>query len=289
MNKTIILICFLIYCMAVGIIGYLIYKGSKSSKEFVDHNEFLICSFNAQDLEQIDCRFKESDIMEMKDIKTISDPAKLTNNELAYFLFISWFIFTEVIQNDQSRNAMVDVVSSMIDSSDRYLPYGIDNSFLNERFKNKYLSAKYLNVKNVLEKKFKVAFNKEKTVKYIKAFLNNQMKNEEFKDFISKDKNRINIYENIFNVISSDEKEKILYYLIVLNPLLNRLPLLQKDEGLLKVATDELINSFKNSQRIKFFNDLHSEKSMEKQTKMIQDISRIFVKFLYYVIIPSYI
>ncbi|KAF9760794.1 hypothetical protein NGRA_3021 [Nosema granulosis] len=292
MENAKIIMFFILFIIAVSIFPYLIYINSESYKQFneiFEGKENVLCAFNTKNLKQIKCRFKETEIMKMRDTREILYiPGNITDYEQAYSIFVSGLIFTEGIHNSKFRNAMVDVISSMIDSSDHYLPFAIKYTFLNENYKDKYVIDKYLSSKNKIENEYKNDFNEEDCLYNIVVnYLYKISCDEEYQTIFSKNIRWILIDDITLSKMPSFERNKIYTTFSKTGPFFYSLSLLDKEKRLLKVATDELIKSFKNPERVEFIEGLHSKKSIHKQIMMIQDICEVCVKLIYYVIIPE--
>ncbi|KAF9763462.1 hypothetical protein NGRA_1255 [Nosema granulosis] len=284
MKKIVIFISSIAFCAFVGGIYYRFFFNDKSP-DVSNENENYIIALDLKDMKQIKSRFKESDIMNIRDIKTIVNyPESMSTTELAHACFMAGVIGTEFIHNESYRFSMIEVLLSMLESNYHYLPFGINDDFLNSEFKDEYEYEKYNNFKiKYLERPLKW-FEKDEIIKKIIEKINGIDIKE--KELISKDKDWLIVYEPLFKEACDRKDLELIEISTQVIKRLIAIDLIEKEKELLKKPTEELIKSFKNSKSIKFEGDNPSEKSILKQQKILEELNEIAVKLAYYVIIP---
>ncbi|KAF9761237.1 hypothetical protein NGRA_2768 [Nosema granulosis] len=129
-----ILICIFVLCIIVGIFILVFYIESFS--KIFENDDTNACALNLKDVKQITCRFKEYDIMEIRDIKDIqSNPESVTPIEIIYIIFATGFIVTEVLHNEEYRKKIFKIIAIINDTKkDGYLTRLIKYFFANFSF-----------------------------------------------------------------------------------------------------------------------------------------------------------
>ncbi|KAF9758213.1 hypothetical protein NGRA_3236 [Nosema granulosis] len=285
MKKIVIFISSIAFCAFVGGIYYRFFFNDKSP-DVSNENENYIIALDLKDMKQIKSRFKESDIMNIRDIKTIVNyPESMSTTELAHCFFMAGVIGTEFINNESYRFSMIEVLLSMLESNYHYLPFGINDDFLNGKFKDEYNCRQYNNFKLHFTNTILKNSCKNEILEVIMKDINDII-NKNKRELIKKDTNNLFVYENLCKKVLDHkgpkwikEGRKIIKHLIPIN-------LMEKDKEMLKKPTEELKNSFKGSERVIFEGEKLSEKSMLKQEKILEELNEIAIKVGYYVIIP---
>ncbi|KAF9763492.1 Zonadhesin, partial [Nosema granulosis] len=244
-----------------------------------------------KDLQNTKYKFNKEDLLNFRNVTEIlKERNGVTTKEQFHMFFSIVFMITELINNENYNKAMIDVLISMLDSSDEYIKQAKEVSS-NMENKFEYDSQQYLSVKENNGEKIKNYLSKENFLAKMMNFFDKSKNVNELNGLFSKEKEWLEISDKFVEQLSFTEEENADYLKFIFEKLefLNSINLAENDKKLIDNCTNILLESFEKQNNVE--DDSGSsptEDIKNKENEIIKNNSEMFVKFIFFEVIPFF-